>query len=213
MTPHIAPARRTRTARPNIAASLCIVLLVLYALFFVVRAVACLIFPYTVEYGEGAVLYDATRLARGLPLYSANTMPDYTATVYSPLYYMLVALPVRVLGASFVYGRLLTVIASLAAAWLVYRTGRDVRMGRIYALAPALGVLALPPVYQWGTIHKTDMLAVAFSIGSVVMAGRWQLGSRRWHLLPLRPFVHWRGFHQTIGVGCAGGDLSLAWLA
>jgi len=157
--------------------------LVLYSLFFGYRLLAAVLFPYPIEYGEGAVLYEAYHLSLGDPyyLYKDNANPPYRAAIYTPLYYYTAALPAALSGiASFAGGRAISGLAALLAGFLIYRAARiqelrvkvgereqRIRLSRSTALCAAVTPFATAPVYAWGALYKPDMLAVALSLSAI----------------------------------------------
>lgn len=157
--------------------------LTLYALFFAYRAIAAIIYPYPIEYGEGAVLYEVYHITLGDPdyLYKDNAASPYRAAIYTPLFYYASALPVALSGTpAFVGGRVISVVAALVAGFVLYRAARAqvllvkvggqeqrIRLGRRTALCAAATPFATAPVYAWGALFKPDMLAVALSLGAV----------------------------------------------
>jgi hypothetical protein len=159
--------------------------LTLYALFFAYRALAAIFYPYPIEYGEGAVLYEVYHITLDDPafLYKDNTTPPYRAAIYTPLYYYFSAVPVWITGIpSFMGGRIISVVAALVSGFFIYRaaraqeltvkaSGRElrIRLGKRTALCAAATAFATAPVYAWGALYKPDMLAVAFSLGAVYM--------------------------------------------
>lgn len=158
--------RKWQPPRPVIPTTIAFVLFGLYTAFFAVRAVLCLLFPYPTEYGEGTVLYEGWQIAR---LYADNRAPDYLASNYTPLYYVLVALPTLLFGPVLWFGRLLSIFATLVVGWAIYRTCRTMNVRPAFAWAAALIVPALPPVFFFGAVHKPDMVAVALSVAALTV--------------------------------------------
>ena len=181
----IAKAKPSRRERPlkRLPQILVNCFLVLYAVFFVYRLAAAVLYPYPIEYGEGAVLYEVFQLSQGNPvyLYKDNSAPPYRAAIYTPLYYYANALPISLTGiSSFVGGRLFSGLAALLAGFLIYKAARAqellvylsgttqrIRLSRRTALCAATTPFATAPVYAWGVLYKPDMLAVALSLAAV----------------------------------------------
>ena len=123
-----------------------------------------------VLYGEGAVAHAAI-LARAcaeyaLPLFSLDTGPIFTAANYPPLYFHLAGIGED----PFVTGRALSVIAtSLVAVAIAWRARVA---GPVVAWTIALAWLASVPVMQWGAAVKPDPVALAFTVGAVIVLAR-----------------------------------------
>lgn len=163
--------------------ALCGFFLVTYTLFFLIRGNLALFYPYPLEYGEGALFYEAGQLFRGNfnpnSLYTSNLAPPYLSGLYGPLFQYLQALLMFVTGpASIAGGRLISFLASLAISYLLYRIGfsqLEANSGfnrRLLALFAALTPLATLPFYYWGVLAKTDMLALALALAATERASQ-----------------------------------------
>ncbi len=138
--------------------------------------------PYTLNYGEGPLLDQAVRLARGGDIYNADlTAPPYTITNYPPLYLLAQVPFVDRFGAALWYGRLISLIAALAAALFLGLTVQAITRDWIAALAAGLTLLTLPYVNYWALLARIDCLALALSLAGlwVIARGYW----RRWGLM------------------------------
>jgi hypothetical protein len=194
------PARRERPLK-RLPQILCGFFIFLYALFFVYRALVALLYPYPLQYGEGAVFYEAGQLygANFDPanLYSPNAAPPYRAAIYTPLNYYFQAAMMFVTGPrSILGGRLVTILASLYICYSLYRSARKQelapgrRAGLGIGLAAALTPFATAALYDWGVLAKADMLAIAFSFAAVQRV--WEAGQARRREARLWPYV-WAG--------------------
>lgn len=129
-------------------------------------------FPYDLDYGEGYVLFDAVRLARGEPIFTDIQQFPMVRSPYPPLFPALWATLVPLAGLAFWPGRLL---AALALAGLIGLLFWNARRLRTDALGTALAVSAVagsPLAYQWAGYARVDTLAVLFSASAVVVAQR-----------------------------------------
>src|SRR5713226_5599297 len=91
------------------------------ALLNVGFALAMIIRPDEVRYGEALLYAQADRLVRGVPLYQPIDQAPYTVAAYTPLYYALAALARVLFGAGFAPGRLVSFAAGLIAVACVGR--------------------------------------------------------------------------------------------
>jgi len=145
--------------------------LALYTLQTVWLGIAGLLFPYPLDYGEGAMLELSRRLAAGLPIYKQPSGEPYFFANYTPLLPALISLPVRWLGTVFWPGRAVVVFSTLAIAALI---GREVwaaagkRQGWP-ALLAGLAFLATPYVYHWIAIYRVDLPALLLSLAGVAV--------------------------------------------
>src|SRR5215472_14969615 len=75
--------------------------------------------PYPLDSGEGIVLDVVRRLAGGHDVYRATlTSPPFVVTNYPPLFFVLQAPFMRLYGAAYWYGRLISEVSAVAAAVL-----------------------------------------------------------------------------------------------
>jgi hypothetical protein len=134
-------------------------------------ALAMIVRPDEVRYGEALLYAHADRLVRGVPLYQPIDQPPYTVAAYTPLYYALAALLRVLLGAGFAPGRLLSFAAGLIAVACVGRlTWRRTRAWWPSVLASliVLGLGMVGPVPWFGS-YKEDVLAIALALGALVV--------------------------------------------
>jgi hypothetical protein len=86
--------------------------------FFAIHAAHMLSYPYPLDYGEGPLLAQVNLLRAGTPvwqLYSDPGMPPYAVVNYPPVYHMLAALVAAIVGDTLLAGRLVSLVATLAA--------------------------------------------------------------------------------------------------
>ena len=114
-----------------------------------------------VLYGEGAVAHAAV-LAREAAEYAPAVAPAFVAANYTPLYFHLAGL-----GDPFVSGRALSIACTLLVALAIASRARGA--GPVVALALGAGWLALAPVAIWGPALKPDLLALALTVGAVLL--------------------------------------------
>ena len=125
--------------------------------------------PYTLNYGEGPLLDQAVRLARGENIYQADlATPPYTITNYPPLYVLAQVPFVERFGPAFWYGRLISLISILVAALLLGLTVQAVTKDWIAGLAAGLTLPAIPYVYYWSALARIDSLALALSMAGLL---------------------------------------------
>jgi hypothetical protein len=117
-----------------------------------------------VLYGEGAVAH-AALLSRSLASYADTGGSTFTAANYPPLYLLLASV-----GDPFVMGRIVSVVATFAIAGLI--SWRAWSGGPMVGAALGVGWLALAPVAIWGPAVKPDLVALALTVGSVLVLER-----------------------------------------
>ncbi len=141
------------------------VVTVALALVVVGRWVWALVAGVPILYGEGAVAH-AALLARNGMEYAAPADGGliFVAANYPPLYFRIAGL-----ADPFIAGRLATIAAALLIAATIARTAFT-RAGGALALALASTWLVAMPVAVWGAVVKPDLVALAFTVGAVLLA-------------------------------------------
>jgi hypothetical protein len=103
-------------------------------------ALGRLTYPFTIEWLESNSLVEVHRILAGQPLYAAPTA-GYVPDGYPPLYFAVSAAAARVLGASYLPLRLVSLVSSLACFAVVARLVQR-ETGNADAGIAAAGVLA-----------------------------------------------------------------------
>ncbi len=133
-----------------------------------------LIFPYSLDYGEGALLDQSLRLARFEPIYRTDlSTPPYIVSNYPPLYPAIQVPFVWAFGPAYWYGRLISILSSFAAALsiglLLYRLTAD----KLAGLTGGLLFLAFPYVVFWSPLDRIDTLALTLSLLGLLAVVFW----------------------------------------
>ncbi|MBN2047533.1 MAG: glycosyltransferase family 39 protein [Anaerolineaceae bacterium] len=140
---------------------------------FLTHSLVTLLHPYSMDYGEGPLLDQAVRIHEGQPIYDPNLdQAPYTVTNYPPVYVGLLSLFNSAEHASLFSGRLLSTLSTLAAAYFLFEIVRSQTRDWFAGLVSAMLFLAHPYVIQWGSLMRIDMLALAFSLGGLMVIVR-----------------------------------------
>ncbi|MCH7639080.1 MAG: glycosyltransferase family 39 protein [Bacteroidetes bacterium] len=123
-------------------------------------------YPFELEWTEGGIEDYVRRVLAGEPIYTAPSM-EFGTSIYTPLYFYLAALPARLFGLSFVPLRVVSLLATLASALLIYalvRSGGGRRSPA--ALAAMLFIGAFEAAGTWFDLAKIDMVFLALLLAS-----------------------------------------------
>ena len=167
-----APERRPSQWAPR-AARLAAALAGLVAIgAYLLVALRRLDYPFALEQLEGNSLVEVHRILAGQALYPAPSV-GYVPDGYPPLYFYVSAAVARVLGASYLTLRLVSLTSSLACFALLARLVQR-ETGSIAAGVGAAGVFAATyfAAGDWLDIGRVDSLFLALSIGGLY-AVRW----------------------------------------
>ncbi len=143
---------------------------------FLYAAIASVIFPYDLDQYEGIVIEPALRLASGRPIYGQQLAlgEPYLFATYGPLYYLVLGGLLKLTGLTFWPGRLLSLSATVATAWLLYQTVN--RQQKTIAAGCVAGVLFImtPVTWAFGFLQRVDALGIFFTtlcVALILFAG------------------------------------------
>ncbi len=139
-----------------------------------------LFYPYELEWMEGAMVDHCTRVRMGLDLY-VEPGPEHVQFLYTPLLYYFGALVAAFVGDGFFAPRFVSLLATIACAFVIHRWIRRESSDDPSARAAAwigVGLLCGGYAYlqSWYDLARNDMLMLAFLLGSAWFA---RFGSTR----------------------------------
>lgn len=152
-----------------------IFLVFLYFLFknflvFVYQAAADLNSKFPLDYGEGPVLNSVRNMLMGINLYPAiNSSPPWNVTNYPPVFYLLLTIPVKLLGINFAYGRIISTASVILSAFLIGGIVFHFFKDKIAAFLAAISFLCLPFVIVHAALGRVDSLALFFSLAGIYL--------------------------------------------
>jgi hypothetical protein len=122
---------------------------------------------------EGSIVYSIKACAEGGSLYRDYRRPPYATTPYTPLYYLLAALPVRLAGTrdavstAYFSGRILTLLCCLLSLVMVGTLARRAGAPRPGAFCAALLLTTCPVLFLFGISCRPDFLALALTLAGL----------------------------------------------
>lgn len=141
-------------------------------------AAAGVLFPYQLDYGEGALLHFVREWAHGRPIYKAIEGYPYITCNYAPLSLLLTLSLSPLLGITYTAGRLWTLVAILViAAIIIAWVRKETRKWRP-AIVAATVFLGSPYIYHWAPLFRVDLLGLALTIAGLYAV---------WWAVPNRP--------------------------
>ncbi len=142
----------------------------LYVMELLYHGALSVAYPYDLNYGEGYVLNDALRLARGeLPWTDVSQFP-MVRSPYPPLF-LLAAGALSLPDPSFFAPRLLSLGAALAIGIMLAGHARA-ESGSLGAWLAGGLWFGSTFVYQWAPLARVDMVGLALSLAAVVLLHR-----------------------------------------
>lgn len=126
-------------------------------------------YPLDLEWMEGGSLHHALRIQQGLPLY-AEPSADFVPFLYTPLYPAVLAALGWVFPLGYPLGRIVSVLAWVAAGAALWRAVRGEGAPRSHALA-AVGLFVSGYVFtfRWLDVARADTLFLALLAWGLVL--------------------------------------------
>src|SRR5262249_45348143 len=138
------------------------------AAFFAFVALQRFRVPVDVEWMTGAIRDHVERVQQGKPLYAAPTA-DWIPFLYPPLYYWVSAFVAHACAIGTAC-RLVSVVSTLASAWLVARMARKLGATTYWAAVGAMcWIGAYAYVGTWFDLERCDALFVAMLLGGAAV--------------------------------------------
>ena len=135
-----------------------------YLLFFLVHAAACLIYPYDLDVEEGFILNQVKQLRTGHTIYPDLKTYPFTVGNYPPVF-QLSAVPFSaILGDHHFIGRGLSILSAVLIGLLIFRIVAVMTKDNHSALIAALFPFAVHYVYSWSVYNRVDTYAILWSL-------------------------------------------------
>lgn len=152
--------------------------LVVSSQWFFKHSIAAIRFPYPLDYGEGPLLDQTLRLARGENIYRRSLdRPPYNISNYPPLF-LIIQIPFAWLfGPALWYGRAINLISILIAAAGIGLALWAMTRDRVAAAVGGLTLLLFPYIVDWSAFNRIDCLALGLSCAGLAVIAQW--GSQR----------------------------------
>lgn len=142
--------------------------LIIYALFYFFQSFIIITFPYQISYPEGSILNQSHLISKGESIYKGINEYPYLVTNYPPLYPLLCAPFMKLFGISFVYGRLITFLASIFISWIIFIILKNETSREIAAMS-ALFFIASSYIYKNTPFFRVDILGLFFSLMGIYL--------------------------------------------
>mgnify|MGYP001574893178 FL=1 len=141
-----------------------------YVLVYLALALFRMGYPFELEWIEGGMLEHVRRVMAGQPLYIKPSL-DFTAFIYTPLYYYVSAAVAWIFGMGFVQLRAVSFVASLGCLLLIFLIVRRETKSRFAgALACALFAATYRLSGTWLDLVRIDSLFLFFLLLAVYPA-------------------------------------------
>jgi hypothetical protein len=140
----------------------------LYTLAYAVVALLRMPYPFELEWMEGGMLTQVQRVLHGQPIYTAPSL-SYIPFDYTPLYFMVAAVPARWMGEGFTALRLLSFVASLGCFALIFAlVWRQTASGSAAVIATGLFAATYRLSGAWFDIARPDSLFLLLLLAGIL---------------------------------------------
>jgi 4-amino-4-deoxy-L-arabinose transferase-like glycosyltransferase len=154
---------------PGLLGGLAIALVGLYAGVLLVLVGVRLGYPFELDFIEGGTLAQAWRMARGLPVWLPPNR-EFVPYAYTPLFAALAAIPLPWTGPVLWPLRLISVLATGAAAVILWWVGRRLAGALLGVLCAGLFLAGYDIVGGWYDLARVDSLFMALALGGMALA-------------------------------------------
>ncbi|MEO0122749.1 MAG: glycosyltransferase family 39 protein [candidate division WOR-3 bacterium] len=137
--------------------------LIIYTLFYLIQSSTIITYPYQVSYPEGLILNQIKLLLEGKPIYKSINDYPLIVTNYPPVYLLLCAGFVKLFGLSFIWGRLITFLATIFVVFMIYKILHQKTQKEI-AIISALLFISSSYIYKDTPFMRVDMLGLLCSL-------------------------------------------------
>lgn len=148
----------------------------LYLILYLYLALQRIFFPFDIEWAEGAALLQVKQILLGKSLYQSPNL-TFIPLVYTPLYHYLSAFASLLVGEGFTGLRLVSFLASIAAAglifWIVYRETED---GFAGWLSTTLYLACFPLSGGFYDLARVDSLFILLILVTILLYKRAEKG-------------------------------------
>ncbi len=158
--------------------SVIILLLVFHVSVFLFHAFHLLAYPYDWEPSESDHIYYTTRILNGDTLYKDDDSFPLICMNYPPGYHLLLALPVKLFGATMFVGRMAALIISGILGILLYKSVTKETGLRFLGIAMAVSLFAYGPVSLWLAIVRVDAAYLALALAGIYFLSHHERGRR-----------------------------------
>ncbi|MEM4311136.1 MAG: hypothetical protein QXX95_01960 [Nitrososphaerales archaeon] len=146
--------------------ALILILLVFLSFFFLdfsLEAYKRITFPYQLDYPEGYVLYFSSSLSKAENIYKDINEEPFALVLYTPFFFFLSSIFIKLFGLSFLWGRLISFSFSLLSLSIIFKF--TYRKGSRFITFVLLALfISDPTLFPFLTLNRVDITALAFSL-------------------------------------------------
>lgn len=158
--------------------------LLIYAIFYLFNSFIIITYPYQISYPEGFILNHIRSIIKGESIYKSINDYPFIVVNYPPVYLYLCAGLAKLTGLSFFGGRLITFIASIFVALLIYEITKK-ESDKEVAFISALLFIASSYIYKNNPLMRVDMLGLLFSLLGIYIFIKADAQNKPFYSIPL----------------------------
>jgi hypothetical protein len=152
--------------------ALAILALLFLFVVLLIYAFALFRFPFDYDQGEGFELWDAVLLSEGKGIYRDNEVYPFYSSNYGPLFPLLLAPLVKLVGPKLWVGRVFSFLATLVIGGTIFFIVASETRDRAVAVLAALSFFAANIVYQITPLFRLHMTMVMFGLLGIAFMAR-----------------------------------------
>ena len=144
--------------------------IVILGVLFLSLIISRLVYPFCIGTWESFNWMPATHLLEGKNPYSYAFTPPYSMLPYGIVYYILIAVGVKLFGFQIWFGRILSVLAFAVCVLSVAKITKKITPNKEAVWVAILAGLAMFPAQTWIAVMRPDLIAAAFGLAALWLA-------------------------------------------
>jgi hypothetical protein len=162
---------------PQIVFTITFAVLCFIFINYIALSVAVLFYPYDLDFSEGFVITPAIRLLEGGQLYNdIKSFPYYSVVKYPPVFYIVNAFTMLLLGKTLLSARLISLLSSLGVGYLIFLIVKKRTKNKILGIFSALLFFSSFVMFWHTSQARVDMLALFFSLSGIYLIQDYKKG-------------------------------------
>lgn len=162
-----------------------VVILFVSFIHYLVFAQSWIVYPHSIDFGEGFVLNYARLWSIGAWNWDITT-PPYMTMVYGVGYPIMMQPLINIFGAELWLGRLVSVVSALVVCLMLYFIVKEITGRKLYGLIAAMLPATQPIFRDWSVMARVDMPAVMFDMIGFYIALKFR--DSKWLYCAVIPF-------------------------
>ncbi|MFW5980618.1 MAG: ArnT family glycosyltransferase [Halanaerobiaceae bacterium] len=148
----------------NFIMFLVLIFLIIYTGFFTYRSITSIIYPYQLDYGEGAILNQVNELIQGNSIYVSIDDYPFIQGNYPPVFHLFTIPGILLFGPNFFWPRFISVLSTFLIALFSGLIVKEISQNNLLSVITGFLYLSIKYVFVWAPLARIDMMGVMFAV-------------------------------------------------